>query len=114
MVALFGLLIISIPFLLVVCIVGSLVLGVLLAISERFRFLAPIFLGIIPCTLVGVGALTGLLMFVAFQYESDAGALVGIVLGVVAGGVLGHAAGWGLACFLWRRWSRQDRRLAEL
>ncbi len=107
MFALFGIALLSIPVFLLVGIVFSVIVGTVLSAIERLRFLAPVFLNIIPCTLFGSGALGGLLLYLAVQYECDEGVLIGAIVGAVIGGILGHAAGWALACLRWRRWSRQ-------
>jgi hypothetical protein len=92
--------------------IGSLLLGGMLGATKRARIIAPIFLVVIPVSVVG--ALAGGILIGYFAVKAnDNLILLGPLGGIIAGGVAGLAVGIAGALFWWWRISRANRRTKD-
>jgi len=88
--------------------VGSLLLGGMLAASKRARLVAPVFLVVVPAS--AIGALAGGVLVGYYSVKAnDNLALLGPVGGLIAGGAAGLSVGTAGALFWWWRISRGAR-----
>ena len=85
--------------------IGSLVLGGVLASTKRTRFLVPVFFLLVPATVLG--AVAGAVVVGYFAVKAnDSLIFLGPLGGLVAGGIGGLLLGLVGALLWWRRMSR--------
>ena len=88
--------------------ISSLLLGGMLAATERARILAPVFLIVVPST--AIGALVGGILVGYLAVEANESAIfLGPLAGLIAGGAAGLSIGTAAALFWWWRKSRSRR-----
>jgi hypothetical protein len=84
----------------VAAMVISLILGIVLLFFPRFRFLAPVFLLIVPSAVIcGLAGGIGI-GYLVFKYNINF-VLLGPIAGLLIGGVVGLLTGTVLSCIWW-------------